>query len=139
MSAAVDHRVQMRWRDIDGLGHVYHAAALTFLEEGRDRFLARHGIARDEYVVGSCSLRFNHEIPSDQEAVTVACELRRLGTSSLTTAEQVVRGDGQVAVEAEFALVLWDRERRASRPLTAAERASLTGVASGPGTGARER
>jgi acyl-CoA thioester hydrolase len=129
VSAASDHRVQMRWSDLDGLGHVYHAAALTYLEEGRDRFLGRHGISRDEYVVGSCTLRFNHEIGSHQEAVTVACELRRVGNSSLATSESIVLDDGQVAVEAEFGLVLWDRERRTSRPLSAAERASLTGAA----------
>ena len=41
MSAASEHRVQMRWRDIDGLGHINHTVALTYLEEGRDRHLAR--------------------------------------------------------------------------------------------------
>lgn len=137
MSVAVDHRVQMRWSDLDGLGHVYHAVALTYLEEGRDRFLARHGIARDEYVIGSCSLRFNREITPDQDAVTVGCDVRRVGNASLTTSEQIVCADGQVAVDAEFGLVLWDRERRASRPLSAAQRASLAALA--PGTGAGER
>lgn len=127
MSVAPDHRVQTRWSDLDGLGHVHHATALSYLEEGRDRFLALHGIARDAYVVGSCSLRFNREIGPDEEAVTVACELRRLGNSSLATSETIVRADGQVAVEAEFGLVLWDRERRAARPLSEAERASLAG------------
>ena len=34
----------MRWRDLDGLGHVNHTVVLTYLEEGRDAFL--HG-ARD--------------------------------------------------------------------------------------------
>ena len=38
------HRVQMRWRDLDGLGHVNHTVVLTYLEEGRDAFLER---ARD--------------------------------------------------------------------------------------------
>ena len=35
------HRVQMRWRDLDGLGHVNHTVVLTYLEEGRDVFLER--------------------------------------------------------------------------------------------------
>ena len=56
------HQVQMRWRDLDGLGHVNHMVVLTYLEEGRDAFLAGHGINRDEYVVGRCSVGFNREI-----------------------------------------------------------------------------
>ena len=41
MSAPAGHRVQMRWRDLDGLGHVNHVVALTYLEEGRDAFLEK--------------------------------------------------------------------------------------------------
>ncbi len=125
MSVAEGHRVQLRWRDIDGLGHVYHAVALTYLEEARDRVLAGHGIGRDEYVVGSCSLRFVSEIDPGQDEVTVECEVRELGRASFATAERIVREDGAVAVEAEFGLVLWDGERRASRPISDSERASL--------------
>ncbi len=36
MSGEAGHRVQMRWRDLDGLGHVNHTVVLTYLEEGRD-------------------------------------------------------------------------------------------------------
>ncbi len=128
MTAGGGHRVQVRWRDLDALGHVYHAVALTYLEEGRDRFLAGHGIGRDEYVVGSCSLRFLREIDPGQEAVTVECEVKRLGRSSFETSERILRDDGEVVVEAEFGLVLWDGERRASRPLSDSERASLEGT-----------
>ncbi len=52
------HRVQMRWRDLDGLGHVNHTVVLTYLEEGRDAFLAACGVRREEYVVGRCSVNF---------------------------------------------------------------------------------
>jgi acyl-CoA thioester hydrolase len=125
VSVAAGHRVQMRWRDIDGLGHVNHAVALTYLEEGRDRFLAGHGIGRDEYVVGSCSLRFKDEIDPGLDAVIVECELRSLGQSSVATSERIIGRDGEVMVEAEFRLVLWDGKLRASRPISDRERASL--------------
>ena len=62
MSRASSHRVQMRWRDLDGLGHVNHTVVLTYLEEGRDALLDEHGIRRDEYVVGRCSVSFRREI-----------------------------------------------------------------------------
>ena len=59
MSTVTGHRVQMRWRDLDALGHVNHPVVLTYLEEGRDAFLKEHGIGREEYVVGRCSVIFN--------------------------------------------------------------------------------
>ncbi len=122
------HRVQVRWRDLDGLGHVNHTVVLTYLEEGRDAWLEAHGIRRDEYVVGRCSVDFRREIDPAFKAVTVQCGVRELGCSSLTTSERIVDEDGEVVVEAEFGLVLWDPDRRASRPITDEERASLEEV-----------
>jgi acyl-CoA thioester hydrolase len=115
----------MRWRDIDGLGHVNHTVALTYLEEGRDAFLKRHGISREEYVVGRCEVNWHDEIDPSLETVTVQCAVRELGGSSLTTSERIVDDAGRVVVEAEFALVLWDPDRRGSRPITDTERAAL--------------
>jgi acyl-CoA thioester hydrolase len=115
----------MRWRDLDGLGHVNHSVVLTYLEEGRDAFLKGHGISRDEYVVGRCSVNFQSEIDPGFEAVTVECAVREVGRSSVTTREQILDQTGQVIVDAEFGLVLWDPHARTSRPLTEAERASL--------------
>ncbi len=125
MNDEAGHRVQMRWRDLDGLGHVNHTVVLTYLEEGRDAFLKGHGIRRDEYVVGRCSVDFRSEIDPSFESVTVQCAVRELGRSSMTTSERILDHAGQVVVNAEFALVLWDPEQRASRPITETERSSL--------------
>ncbi len=132
MSPADGHNVQMRWRDLDGLGHVNHTVVLTYLEEGRDAFLRRHGIRRDEYVVGRCSVEFNGEIDPAFGEVTVECSLRNLGRSSLATSERILDHTGQVVVEAEFDLVLWDPAERGSRPITDTERASLVGSSGAP-------
>jgi acyl-CoA thioester hydrolase len=120
------HEVQMRWRDLDALGHVAHTMVLVYLEEGRDAFLAQHGIRRDEYVVGRCSVGFNREIPA-AERVTVECRVAAVGTKSVTTSERILNADGSTAIEAQFTIVLWDPESRATREVTEAERASLTG------------
>ena len=122
---ATGHSVQMRWRDLDGLGHVNHVVVLTYLEEGRDAFLAEHGIDRDEYVVGRCSVQFNGEIDPEFDAVTVQCELRELGTKRISTRERVLDQAGNAVIEASFDLVLWDPAARASRPISDTERAAL--------------
>jgi acyl-CoA thioester hydrolase len=121
----VSHRVQMRWVDIDGLGHVGHGAALTYLEEGRDAFLAQCGISRRDYVVGRCEVTYHREIRPEHEHVEASCEVSRVGRSSLTTRERLLDDDGDVLVEAAFGLVLWDPERRAARPITDREREAL--------------
>lgn len=128
MSVAEGHRVQMRWRDLDGLGHVNHTVVLTYLEEGRDAFLAGHGIGRDEYVVGRCTVNFQGEIDPAFGTVTVQCEITELGRSSLTTSERILDPTGQVLAEGEFAIVLWDPRERTSRPLHDEERASLARI-----------
>jgi acyl-CoA thioester hydrolase len=120
------HQVQLRWRDLDGLGHVNHTVVLTYLEEGRDAFLAERGIRRDEYVVGKCAIRYLDEIDAELAAVTVQTSVRELGRSSVATSERILGRDGKVVVEAEFELVLWDPQQRGSRPITDEERASLT-------------
>jgi acyl-CoA thioesterase FadM len=122
---ATAHQVQTRWRDIDGLGHVSHTVALTYLEEGRDAFLRRHGIGREEYVVGRCTVNFLGEIDPSLGTVTVETAVRALGRSSVATSERIVDPGGAVLTEAEFDLVLWDRDRRGSRPISDEERASL--------------
>ena len=123
---ASGHQVQMRWRDIDPLGHVNHNVALTYLEEGRDAFLLDRGITRDNYVVGRCSVEFLGEIQPRFRTVTVQCGVSALGTSSVTTDERVLDPDGNVVVQAEFGLVLWDPGLRRTRPITDEERAALS-------------
>ncbi|HEY8000700.1 MAG TPA: acyl-CoA thioesterase [Solirubrobacterales bacterium] len=125
------HSVQMRWRDLDGLGHVNHTVVLTYLEEGRDAFLKDHGIARDEYVVGRCSISFNGEIDPAFGAVTVECAIDKLGTKSVSTRERILDHNGEPVVEAKFGLVLWDPAARVSRPITDSERAALVGSQGG--------
>jgi acyl-CoA thioester hydrolase len=120
------HRVQVRWNDLDAFGHVGHTAVLVLLEEGRDAMLAGHGI--DAYVVGQCSVTFRREIGAAVKSVDVLCGVRELGRTSLTTSERIVDEEGDVFVEAEFRIVAWDAERRAPRPISDSERASLEEV-----------
>lgn len=121
-----EHRVQVRWGDLDGLGHVNHTVVLTYLEEGRDAFLERCGISREQYVVGRCAVTFHGEIDAATREVAVTCEVRELGRSSVRTSEAILAADGSTLVEAEFGIVLWDAATRGSRPITDRERSALT-------------
>lgn len=120
-----EFEVGMRWRDIDGLGHVNNAVVLTYLEEGRDRFLESVGVSRSQYVVGRCSISFNREITLESGPVAFGCEVARIGNKSFETREFLRDAHGEVAVEAEFSLVMWDGEAGVSRSLSDEERAAF--------------
>jgi acyl-CoA thioester hydrolase len=115
----------MRWRDIDGLGHVNNAVVLTYLEEGRDRFLESLGINRSQYVVGRCSIEFNRELSLASGPVAFSCVVTRVGNKSFETRELLRDAGGEIAIEAECALVMWDGEAGTSRPLSNEERTAF--------------
>ena len=92
----IERRVDLRWHDADQLGHVNHTLYLSFMSEARDRL-----------------------------GVTARSSLLRVGTSSIRTADEVVRPDGVVAARAEAVTVVTDRVAVRSRPFTPAERAAL--------------
>lgn len=117
----------MRWQDIDGLGHVNHAAVLNYFEEGRDAFLEHCGVGPAEYVVGRCSVTFLREIKLDSKVVSVGCEVTGIGNTSFQTREEIFNDRGEKVAEADFGLVMWDSETSGPRPITDRERTAFSG------------
>jgi acyl-CoA thioester hydrolase len=119
--------VDVRWRDIDALGHVNHAVFLTYLEVGRDAFYARVVGGEPHYVVVRIEMDFLAEIRQADERVTVDVEAERVGTTSLTTRETIWTPAREVAARARVVTVRWDRARRKPEPFTEEQRARLAG------------
>lgn len=122
------HDIQVRWPDLDGLGHVNHSAILVYLEVGRDASLASRGICGDDYVVRHCDVDYRSEVRPTGSHVVYECERVKLGRTSIRTTERLLHPDGQCAVEATFTLVMWDSKARTTRPLTDEERAKLSSL-----------
>jgi acyl-CoA thioester hydrolase len=125
---AHEKEIEIRWRDVDGYGHVNNAVFLTYLEEARDEWLERalgsDGDAWD-YVIARVEVDFRRELTLADDRVLSRCGLHSLGTSSVRTREELMTLGGEVAAEAEAVLVARDRETRRSRPLSERERAAL--------------
>ncbi len=122
-----EKRVEIRWSDVDGFGHVNNAVYSTYLEECRDEWLDRalgDPEAGWDFVVARVAIDFRRELRREDDEVLVRCALARIGTTSVTTTETILAG-GEVAAEAEAVLVARRRERDGSRPLTQAEREAL--------------
>ena len=123
-----EKQIEIRWRDMDAFGHVNNAAFLTYLEEVRDEFLDRAlspaGSSWD-FVLVRISIDYRRELTQDDDVVTLTSRLVSLGTSSVTTREEVRTLDGELAAEAESVMVARDRDTGRSRPMTEGERAGF--------------
>jgi acyl-CoA thioester hydrolase len=126
-----EHPVDVRWRDVDALGHVNHAVFLTYLEEGRDAFYTRMLGSDPIYVVARLEVDLRTEVGYPDRRVTVRIEVERLGTTSLTTRETILTPAGEVAAQARVVTVRWDAGQRKPVPFSEAERARLAEAMTG--------
>jgi acyl-CoA thioester hydrolase len=125
-----EKRLEIRWSDLDAFGHVHNAAYLVYLEECRDEWLesALRGTSSSwDFVIARVAIDYRRELRLEDDTVAVTCRLERLGTSSVTTREEIRTG-GAMAAEAEAVLVPRGDDGR-SRPLSDAERAALEAAA----------
>ena len=126
-------RVEIRWRDLDGFGHVNNSTYLTYLEEGRDEYLTGIlGEAVHRVVVRRLEIDFNSGLTQDDDHVDVHMQLTAVGRSSATLAERIVAvSDGRLAAESTTVVVHTDDSRAASAPWPDAERERLEAAGTG--------
>jgi acyl-CoA thioesterase FadM len=122
-----EHDIQVRWPDLDGLGHVNHSAVLVYLEVGRDATLRSAGITPEQYVVRHCEVSYHRQVRPGDRCVRYRCDGMQPGRTSIRTTERLLDLDGFDAVAAEFTLVMWDPTCGEPRPLTDRERTHLSG------------
>jgi acyl-CoA thioester hydrolase len=121
-------RIDLRWCDFDVNGHVNNAAYLFFLEDTRGVWLARvldDVGATMRFVVAHVAIDYRSAVERAVDHVLCDCELRHMGTSSVTTREVVRVPTGDVVAEAEVVLVASDPSTGRARPLSDAERNSF--------------
>jgi acyl-CoA thioester hydrolase len=122
-------RVDVRWRDLDMLGHLNQAVYHEYLEEGRAAlFAALNRAGSFAFVLARVELDYRHEVRRDHGHVDVVTTVAAVGGSSITVANQVLLPDGTVAAEGRSVLVAWDPAERRSRTVTATERELLEGL-----------
>jgi acyl-CoA thioester hydrolase len=133
MSTGLEYRVkvQLRWRDMDMLGHLNQSVYHEMLEEGRAglilELMARGDgdPAHGAFVVVHVDLDYRHEVRKDHGEVEVVVRPLELGTSSFRVSHDVCLPDGTVAASGTSVVVAWDAVNRRKRTLTDAERALL--------------
>ena len=124
-------RVQLRWRDVDMLGHLNQSVYHELLEEGRAALMTRiveqsgGNPAHGAFVLAHVDLDYHTEVRRDHGDVDVVVRVGRVGTSSVHLEHEVRLTDGTLAASGTTVLVAWAPAERGKRILTDAERAAL--------------
>jgi acyl-CoA thioester hydrolase len=134
MASELEQRVsvQLRWRDMDMLGHLNQSVYHELLEEGRAALIwelmrrvgtdHRHGA----YVLAHVDLDYHREVRKDHGQVEIAVRVGRIGTSSFSLHHEITLPDRTVAASGETVMVAWDPRTRSKRALTESEVAALS-------------
>lgn len=125
------HRMAVRWRDLDHLGHVNSVVFLTYLDEGRTAWLSSvlgPTFASDQYVVAHIELDYRSEIPAGTEMIETDHVVVGIGRSKITFREQLRIVGGTMVAEGQVVIVMWEPSLHCSRPLNNAELAALEGL-----------
>ena len=105
-------REDVRFRDVDGMGHVNNAVFLTYMESARIAYLTAHGAGPNpqlSLILARIEVDFRSPIAFGEE-VEVGVRPSRMGTKSFEL-EYELRADGRLAAEGKSVLVGFDYSR----------------------------
>ncbi len=120
--------LEVRFRDIDAMGHVNNAVYATYTEQARTRY-ARDVLETDlssvPTVLASLSIEYRRPVLLSDGAVTVSIDVPEIGTSSLPMEYTIATPDGDVAAEAESTQVFLDPETERPAPIPEPYRSAI--------------
>lgn len=110
--------IDVRFRDLDTMGHVNNAIYATYLEEARSAYYRDVvGVALPDVGTVLAHLSIDYESSIDvSDEVSVRMRVSELGESSIRM-EYIVLADGGSAATAKTVQVCFDRELGESRPI----------------------
>jgi acyl-CoA thioester hydrolase len=123
------HRESVRFRDLDGMGHVNNAVYLTYMESARLAYFKERGLG-DNPLEGMILARAEVDFRSPielGEQIEVGTRIGKVGTKSFEL-EQETRADGRLAAEGRFVIVAYDYTLNRSREIPEEWRGVLQGV-----------
>ena len=114
-----EKQIEIRQRDLDAYQHVNNAVYSTYLEECRDEWstvsslmLTAPAAEAWDFVIARLQINFRRELRLEDDVVQIRCGLARIGSSSVTTREEIRAGE-ELATEAEAVLVFRDPAHQA--------------------------
>ena len=115
--------IQLRFADIDMLGHVNNVAYASYVETARVEFLRSLGEEVTSIIVAHLALDYRRPVHVGR-ALSVDTWVEKIGRTSVTL-QQVVWADADRATDVRSVLVFYDYARGAPMPVPDAMRAAL--------------
>ncbi len=105
------HPVEVRFRDLDPMGHVHHAVPLFYFEEARAAYwrdvAGQGGLAGIGYIMAQVGVRFHARIHFPQR-LEVLARVSRLGAKSWGMQYQLRGSGGELLASGESTQVMYD-------------------------------
>ena len=119
---AFSQPIDVRFSDLDALGHVNHAMFVTYLEHARTRwwggFLAGRPFSEEGFLIARVELDYRKPIVLGDE-VRVELRCAHVGHTSFSLAYKVVRGrDDVVLAEGQTVQVMLDFATQRPKPVS---------------------
>ncbi len=117
MSGKIRLDIQVRFRDLDAMGHVNNATFLTYFEEGRKEFFARvlksTSLKDFPFILAQVVCRYHHPIELRDQVVREAIWISSIGGKSFSFAYEIYKRDGPewIFATGESVQVFYDYEK----------------------------
>lgn len=124
------HPIEVRFRDVDALGHVNHAVVVSYLEAARyawwRAYLKGREFREEGFLIARVEVDYRQPILLG-EGVRVELRCQQVGRTSFDLAYRVLRKDGLLLAEARTVQVMLDFASGRPQPVGDATRAWLEG------------
>lgn len=111
------HPVEVRFRDLDPMGHAHHTLPLIYFEDARAAYwrevAGRPDVEAIDYIMGEFHVRYHARIRYPGH-LDVGVRVERLGTRSFTMAYEVRDADGVLLASGRSEQVMFDYANDAS-------------------------
>lgn len=124
--------IQMRFRDIDGMGHVNNAVYLSYTELARTQFYMQHARKKTlediDFILAHIEIDFESQaVWGDQ--IQVAAWPSKIGTSSFALSYEITeKRSGRVLALAKSVQVSYDYDNKRPKPIPPDFRKLLEGA-----------
>lgn len=123
-----EHRVPVRFRDIDLGGHAHHSQALVYMEEARTEYWRRVTELDDpsqvDYILAEARVRYHQRILYP-DLLRVQVRTTKVGRTSFDLEYRVLSGDGRLLASGGTTMVMYDYVRGRSKRVSDELRAAL--------------
>jgi acyl-CoA thioester hydrolase len=119
------HPVEVRFRDLDPMGHAHHSLPLIYWEEARARYwrevAGRPDLEAIDYIMGQATVRFHRRVLWPGRLLA-GVRVNGLGRTSFTMEYALWDGEGRLLATGSSVQVCYDYDAGQPRPLEQATR-----------------